>query len=107
MQSEQFNEIVESMIKRTHDLLVSKNSAYNEGGDKLASFKKAAALQGVTPLEALRGMWVKHVVSISDMLGDKNVEDFHIDVWEEKLGDNINYSLLALALVHENDSPQV
>lgn len=96
MQAETFNKLVEDMVEETTSLLISKNAGYNDGGDKLESFKKAAALQGITPKEALRGMWAKHVVSISDMLASEKV--FPIEVWQEKLGDNINYSILAMGL---------
>lgn len=51
---------------------------------------------------ALWGMWKKHIVSIIDMVQD--IENGVIpspDMVEEKLGDNINYTLLFEAMLVE------
>ena len=96
-----FNEVVENTLGACRDLLLNKNAAYNAGTDKLASFKKAAGITGGTQEQALWGMAAKHLVSISDMV--KSGEIYPPDVWDEKIGDMINYGVLLRACVEETD----
>lgn len=100
MQDEEFMQIIEDQVNRSMGLLVQKNESYsNFGQDKLAAFKKAAALKGITLRAALSGMMSKHTVSIYDMCEDEN--SFTLDVWTEKITDHINYLLLLKAVIHE------
>ena len=81
-----------------------KNAEYSRNDDKLHNFKRAGALLGCTPHEALVGMWSKHLISILDMVSDyaasgKIPTSFTID---EKFTDAINYLHLLEALFREN-----
>lgn len=67
--------------------------------DRLASFKKVAALTGTTPKIALLGMMMKHIVSVSDMCMDNNL--YTLEKWREKLTDSINYFLILYAMIYE------
>ena len=80
-----------------------KNAEYSRNDDKLHNFKRAGALLGCTPHEALIGMWSKHLVSILDMVSDyattgKIPSSFTID---EKFTDAINYLHLLEGLFRE------
>ncbi|WNN94548.1 hypothetical protein SEA_LEWANDO_45 [Arthrobacter phage Lewando] len=99
MHTNDFNVIIEQQIDRSTDMLMSKNAHYNPEGDKLASFKKAAALRGQTPRQALAGMMLKHTVSVYDLCDASSVGD--LAVWNEKITDHINYLLLLRAIVEE------
>jgi hypothetical protein len=107
MTSEKFNELVdyifEEKVKKT---MCSKSAEYARGGDKLHNFYRAGEVDNISAIEALRGMDLKHRVSISDMLDDiKEDESLHFPraLWEEKIIDDINYSILLLALLAERD----
>jgi hypothetical protein len=96
-----FEEIVNRQLDYCRSLLTSKGHEYSLTDDRLACFKKAASLQGETVKQALCGMLAKHVVSIYDMCmsGDK----FPADKWTEKVTDSMNYLLLLMAAVEEED----
>ncbi len=72
--------------------------------DRLAHFKKAAAITGTTPKEALLGMLAKHLVSVSDMCTDGGT--YSLDRWDEKITDSINYLILLRAIVEEEQNGQ-
>ena len=73
--------------------------------DRLHNFKVAAELQNCTPIKALAGMMCKHTVSVYDLVNDvENGKTVPIELWNEKIGDSINYLLLLTALIEENNN---
>ena len=49
-------------------------------------------------------MMCKHTVSIYDLINDfENGNSIPIDLWNEKIGDSINYLLLLNAMVIEHE----
>ena len=95
-----FEHIVEEQFNIVRDVLLFKGKEYKrEFEDRLAYFKTAAELSGVSPAEALAGMMIKHTISIYSMV--KNSETYCIELWNEKITDHINYLLLLKALVLE------
>jgi hypothetical protein len=71
-------------------------------GDRLSSFKAAAALSETIPEEIAFFYRLKHEVSIRDMITDIRLGVHHpVRVWEEKISDSMNYLVLLEALVRE------
>ena len=104
MTTEKFNEIIHEQISRCEATLCKKADEYATE-DRLYNFKQAAALQKCKPETALAGMMCKHTVSIYDML--KGVEEgkhYPVELWDEKIGDSINYLLLLAAMIREDNS---
>lgn len=120
MNLEDFDKLVDYVIeKRIKGVMCAKSAEYARGDDKLHNFKRAAEVSGLTPLKCLQGMKLKHDVSILDMLNDivaipnhpvrtdigtehvLNSIPFTREKWEEKIGDDINYLILMLALLYE------
>ena len=102
MTNEYFNKIVEDQLEFCKSLLITKGIEYGENKnniDRLHAFKAAAAVQNITPKEALIGMMAKHTISIYDMC--KSTEVFPMKKWKEKITDHINYLLLLNALIIE------
>lgn len=105
MKLKDFNRIVANQISKTTLLLTSKGEEYAEDTDienevdRLAHFKKAAALQGTTVAQAAFGMLAKHLVSISDMVA--STDEYPLEKWDEKISDSINYLLILRAIVEE------
>ncbi len=100
MQVAEFNRVIKASIEHIRKTLLEKGAEYTPaGGDRLHNFKRAAELQQCTPEQALWGMCAKHIVSISDMVR-ANV-DYPDTVWDEKIGDALNYLLLLRAQVAE------
>jgi hypothetical protein len=101
MTHQRFEEIVNEQLDFCKMLLTSKGKEYSLTDDRLEAFKKAAQLQGETMKQALCGMLAKHVVSVYDMC--MSGDQFSADKWAEKVTDSINYLLLLLAAVEEED----
>lgn len=99
MTNDIFDEIVETQVMHSLDLLRKKGREYSPGGDRLEHFKKAAALQTCSPAKAAFGMLAKHLVSLSDMVDEPLA--YSTERWAEKIGDSVNYLLILSALAEE------
>lgn len=101
MKTEVFNEIIEKRIEKCKEVLINKAAEYATE-DRLHNFKTAAGLQSCSPVKALGGMMCKHTVSVYDLIKDFEAgKETSLDMWEEKIGDSINYLLLLTALIEE------
>ncbi len=97
-----FDSLVERETKRMKDVMCTKSADYSAVDDKLFNFKLAAELDGISPIEALRGMWLKHRTSIRQGLDELvNGKCRPEKWWIEKLTDDRNYSILLQALLME------
>lgn len=98
----EFEQILEVRIAEIRRVLGLKASEYVRNDDRLSNFKRAAAMLQTSPEAALMGMLSKHLVSIMDMVDDISVEIGHgKEMWNEKIGDAINYLVLLDALLQE------
>lgn len=103
-----FNKVVKEQLETCEKLLIGKGYEYapdavdENSVDRLAHFKKAAAIIEGSPKEALLGMLAKHLVSISDMCVDGH--EYRLERWSEKITDSINYLLILRALVEEDNA---
>jgi hypothetical protein len=97
-----FDELVEQETQRMKDVMCSKSADYSAKDDKLFNFKLAAELDGISPIEALRGMWLKHRTSLRQGLDELIEGKCRSEKWWiEKLTDDRNYSILFQALLVE------
>ena len=104
MNSETFNKLVLSRITDCGNVLGTKNEEYSSDTDRLHNFKKAGRMKGQDPIQALDGMWLKHRVSIDDMIEKMIADPLYVPsphFIKEKIGDNINYSLLLCGLIED------
>lgn len=101
MNQEEFEQVFERQINKSRDVLVTKAREYASDNDRLHNFKVSSAFQGNTPEQALWGFATKHFVSISDMV--RSGDFYPTEVWDEKLGDALNYLILLRAQVFETD----
>lgn len=103
MNAEDFNKIIHEQISRCEATLCKKADEYATE-DRLHNFKVAAGIQNCLPTTALGGMMAKHTVSVYDMIrGLEEGKSYPLELWDEKIGDSINYLLLLAAAVREND----
>ena len=103
MTNVEFSAVLEQQLDRCRNVLGCKSKEYDlETGDRFHSFKVAAALQHLTPKQALCGMMCKHTVSVYDMV--ETDADYPLEKWDEKITDNINYLLLLRGLIEEEKS---
>lgn|SRR5690606_18402783 len=104
MDAKTWNELLEKQLDKARQTLGVKAEEYATD-DRLHNFKVAAELQGITPRAALAGMMAKHTVSVYDILhADTLASNAMV---QEKLGDNLNYLLLAFAVIQDERDSQV
>ncbi len=103
MDIQTFDKLVERETQRMKDVMCSKSADYADGTDKLFNFKLAAELDGISSIEALRGMWLKHRCSLRQGLDELlDGKDCRPEAWWiEKFTDDRNYSILLQALLIE------
>lgn len=103
MNQDQFNELTKKLLTACKDALGMKAGEYAREGDRLHNFYAAARKRNKHPLDSLLAMQVKHRVSIDDICDDIiNHKKFPTDeMMLEKFKDDINYNLLAFALIYE------
>lgn len=105
MDNKTFQTLAHRRFEECKKVLAAKNAEYSRGGDKLHNFKRASAIVGsgrhrYYPEDALEGMWLKHLVSILDMIDDvPNLPT--IKLLDSKITDAINYLVLLEALFME------
>lgn len=99
MDAQEFDDVVNTQLDRSAQMLTQKNGTYNPNEDKLHIFKQTAMLRGTTPQGALSGMMVKHTGSVYAMC--ESGKEYPIEVWDEKITDHINYLILLRAIVEE------
>lgn len=101
MKTERFVSILNERLNKCVDVLGVKANEYATE-DRLHNFKVAAELQNCTPITALAGMMAKHTVSVYDLI-QKQEQGYVVsrEMWDEKIGDSINYLILLSALVQE------
>jgi len=104
MLHKKFDEVVRERLQNCVDTLCSKDKEYSSDTDRLHNFKKAGRMKGQDPIQALDGMWLKHRVSVDDMVEQLVADAGYIPSKEliaEKFGDNHNYLLLLEGLIED------
>lgn len=104
MESSEFAAMSMERVETCLTTLNAKGEEYSRYGDRLHNFKTAGRIMNVTPSEALWGMYIKHLVSVQNMVQDiaagKTIPHSAI---QEKIGDSINYHLLLEGLIYEHN----
>ena len=103
MQNDQFNDLIETTLDNAKRTLTRKSEGYSTEEDRLHNFRTGAALNGITMEQVCWGMATKHIISIRDMV--MSGETYDADIWDEKLGDAINYLALLKAITAEASTP--
>lgn len=94
--------VVNPRLNHCKSLLNSKNEEYAKDDDRFHNFKKTGIVRNISPIDALNGMFNKHLISLIDIL-DNAVKGIlpTQKILDEKISDNINYLLLFEGLVTE------
>ena len=102
MTQERFQRVFNHRIADCARTLVEKSEEYSRNGDRLHVFKRAAGAKGESPEAALVGIWMKQVIALVDLAQDIDTSGCApYPVWEEKIRDVVNYTILLDALVTE------
>ena len=98
MNADQFGLLLDERLASIKAVLGSKAKEYAIG-DRLYNFKRAAEIARTTPQKALFGMFLKHLVSVLDLIEGSIPPTDHLI--NEKIGDTINYLILLEAILKE------
>lgn len=102
MNLEKFHYFLQAILEHIEEVLDNKSADYAAKGNKLANFQLQARIDDITPIEALRGNWLKHRSSIIQGLDELETGKVRPkEWWKEKIIDSINYQILLLALLEE------
>jgi hypothetical protein len=105
MNHEEFDKVFEETVAFCREVLLVKGREYTPEHDRFHNFTVAASLMGCSPEQALGGFLAKHLVSIYDLL-QKPSGEVPMAVWDEKIGDALNYLFLLRGIVREYDMIQ-
>ena len=97
MSPKEFEQMLDERLVKIRTVLSSKAKEYSSNDDRLHNFNVAARMIDTTPEKALKGMMLKHEVSVMDLIdwaGGLNNDKITLAVIDEKIGDNINYLIL-------------
>lgn len=105
MEQEAFNQLVRETVQATTNLLVVKGEEYAGSEDRLANFKRGAALTGATPLQVAFIYASKHYDAIATYT--RKDAAAHVQQLSEpiagRLDDLINYCILMKAIIAEDE----
>ena len=107
MNSEDFNKLVAERLTQCTRVMTAKAGEYASDADRLHNFKKAGRMKDQDPVRALDGMWLKHRVSVDDMVERLCTDAGYVPdkaLIAEKFGDNHNYLLLLEGLIEDRRS---
>lgn len=108
MNTQDLDAIVRSTFDSVNKLLIVKGGEYANSEDRLANFKRGAALTGCTPLQVLFVYMSKHYDGVASFVKTSAAGEARpsSEPIEGRLDDLINYCLLAKALIGEEKRSQ-
>ena len=105
MNTAQFDKVVEHRLAECKRILIEKAKEYAKGDDdRMHNFNMAAQITGECREKALFGFFLKHLVSVIDIVTEMNKNSEFVpskSLTEEKIGDAINYLLLLEASIED------
>ena len=104
MTSDEFNLIVEDVFDKCKNVLIEKAKEYVlDKNDRLKAFKLEYLNCPINSKETLWGALVKHITSVYDMCKQgPEFDKTHLDQWDAKIIDIINYMVLLKGIVIDN-----
>lgn len=101
MKMTKFDECIENRIYNIREVLLAKAKEYATEDNRYHNFDVAARILDSTPEQALRGMMLKHIVSVFDLIEwtETNTKMLTEQIIDEKIGDTINYLILLEGLL--------
>ena len=104
MKHEDFDKMLMEQLDTIKRVLSSKAKEYATD-DRLHNFKRAARVSEETAAKALKGMVLKHLVSVFDLIDAYDPESkkpqFSKELIDEKITDILNYFILLKGLFME------
>lgn len=99
--NEVFLRVLDRRLRQTRLILDTKAREYTDGPDRMHNFNVAARINDVSSEQALWGMYLKHLVSVMDLVkwASASPKRLTVELVDEKIGDSINYHILLEAML--------
>lgn len=97
---ERFEQVFAETVAKMKVLLLSKGSDYSDNNDRLSNFKNNSCKLGLRPMQVWAIYFLKHIDAISKYCATEKLASEPI---ESRFLDALNYLMLGLALIKEND----
>lgn len=96
-----FATTVSQRCSKIKNVLQAKAQEYASSVSRFHNFEVAARIADTTPEKALKGMMLKHEVSVMDLIewAESSPGKLSLAIIDEKIGDNINYLILLEGLL--------
>ena len=94
-----FSLIFEDTIRQMEKVLGAKAEEYASDLDRLQNFATASTLTNNNIAQACAGMMAKHTASVYEMVSTGKA--YSAELWDEKIGDHLNYLVLLKACLIE------
>lgn len=93
----EFEQLFEERIRKCRDILIVKAKEYSTDLDKMRNFNVAGRMLGMAPYKVAFYYMMKHFESFYEIV----IEDREVsrELWDEKVGDLLNYIFLIDAMV--------
>lgn len=103
MTENEFQDVLKRRLHLIIQVLSNKGEEYAQGENRLHNFDAAARISKQSREKALWGMALKHYVSFMDIIDDIEYNGTlpTVEYVEEKIGDLINYLILAEASIKD------
>lgn len=96
MTEEEFEKFFEERVQKCREVLIRKSQEYSSNTDKMRNFNVAGRMLDMPPYKVAFHYMMKHFESLYDIImEDKKVSP---EMWDEKLGDLLNYLFLIDAM---------
>jgi len=106
MNNEQFESFLNAAIGICRETLEKKKEEYASDKDRFHNFITAGVIKGESPEKALWGMYVKHLVSVIDIVEKIERGEQVPSNYVEKMIDSVNYNLLLWGLLEDRDQKE-
>jgi hypothetical protein len=104
MKPVEFDMLLQQRIDLMKSSLLTKGREYAMGDDRLSNFKRSGALLQRSQSQAVLAFLTKHITSIFDLVELRDAgENIPMTLFDEKIGDAINYLVLLEATLKERD----
>jgi len=101
-----FDRVLSDRLEKIKSILSEKAEEYAADNDRYHNFNVAGRIRNESPESALIGMWMKHLVSVLDLVDW--IEDapakLTAEIIDEKIGDAINYLILLEGMLYNRVS---
>lgn len=104
MTKQQYDKFRDNLINEAFSVSDAKGKDYTKGNkDILHNFKSVAKRLGINPYDALMVYKLKHQDAINNYVKSKGQSES--EPIRQRIIDDINYSILLLAMIEENNEP--